>query len=112
MFFLPCEYLDGNVSIIPDWNIFSTPLVRGVMQIADAHLADEGFLVTLCLAEHLGKIVKNATRFSLQFYRSWTLMCSGGYLHPDTGEQVDVNTLFFLFSFLKILLIIYIVYML
>lgn len=73
---------------MPEWNYFSVPLVRGVMEIADVHLADEGFLVTLSLAQHLGKLVKYARKFGLQLHRSWTLMCDGGYLHPQTKEQV------------------------
>ncbi|MCO5552304.1 hypothetical protein L7F22_005815 [Adiantum nelumboides] len=70
------------------WNQFSTRLVRGVMDIVDVHLADEGFLVTLSLAQHLGKIERHARIFGLHLHRSWTLMCDGGYLHRDTREQV------------------------
>ena len=77
---------------VPVWNEFTTSLVSGVMEIAGSHLADEGCLVTLSLAEHLGSIVEHAERFSLKFHRSWTLMCDGGYLHPHTKEQVCNNT--------------------
>ncbi|MCO5600745.1 hypothetical protein L7F22_054860 [Adiantum nelumboides] len=78
---------------IPMWNQFSTRLVRGVMDIADVHLADEGFLVTLSLTQHLGKIKIHARIFGLHLHRSWTLMCDGGYLHRDTREQVSDLTI-------------------
>lgn len=77
---------------MPMWNHFTSSLVKGVMQIADTHLADEGFLVTLSLAHHLGEILKYAENFSLQLHRSWTLVCDGGYLYPDTGEQVCISS--------------------
>ncbi|KAI5053936.1 hypothetical protein GOP47_0031170, partial [Adiantum capillus-veneris] len=82
-----------NVKVVPEWNHFSTALATGVMEIADVHLADKGFLVTLSLAQHLRDLVMQANRFSLQLHRSWTLMCDGGYLHPETGEQVMDLTL-------------------
>ncbi|MCO5599746.1 hypothetical protein L7F22_053853 [Adiantum nelumboides] len=72
---------------IPVWNQFSTRLVR-VMDIADVRLANEGFLVTLSLVQHLGKIKIHARIFGLHLHRSWTLMCDKGYLHRDTREQV------------------------
>ena len=58
------------------------------MDICNKHLANEGFLVTLSLAQHLGKIDKYARRFGLRLHRSWTLVCDGGYVHPDTNEKV------------------------
>ncbi|MCO5577855.1 hypothetical protein L7F22_031690 [Adiantum nelumboides] len=70
------------------WNNFSVSLVRGVMEIAHMHLANEGLLVTLLLAQHLGKLVKYARMHSLHLHCSWTLMCDGGYLHPEMDEQV------------------------
>ena len=78
---------------MPEWNQFSSALAKGVMEISDVHLADEGFLVTLCLAQHLGDLVVQATRFNLQLHRSWTLVCDGGYLHPDTREHVSLYRL-------------------
>ena len=60
----------------------------GVMEIARSHLADEGFLVTLCLAQDLGTILRYAEKNTLQLHRSWTLDTDGGYVHPQTQEQV------------------------
>ena len=74
---------------IPEWNVFDVSLVVGVMEIARTHLADEGFLVTLCLAQDLGTILGCAEKNSLQLHRSWTLDTDGGYVHPRTQEQVD-----------------------
>ncbi|MCO5587870.1 hypothetical protein L7F22_041822 [Adiantum nelumboides] len=79
------DYVEGD---IPVWNQFSTCLVRGVMDIADMHLANEGFLVTLSLVQHLGRIESHTRIFGLHLHRSWTLMCDGGDLHRDTREQV------------------------
>lgn len=70
------------------WNHFNDSLVNGVMEICNKHLADEGFLVTLSLAQHLGKIDRFAGRSGLKLHRLWTLNCDGGYVHPDTNEQV------------------------
>ena len=78
---------------IPDWNVFDVSLVLGVMEIARTHLADEGFLVTLCLAQDLGTILRYADKNSLQLHRSWTLDTDGGYVHPQTREQVPKVTL-------------------
>lgn len=80
--------LDGDGSHIPLWNKFTNSIVKGVMEIANKHLADEGFLVTLSLAQQLGSLEKYVGRFGLHLHRSWTLMCDGGYVHPHTGEQV------------------------
>lgn len=73
---------------IPYWNVFDVWLVMDVMEIARMHLADEGFLVTLCLAQDLGTILRYAEKNSLQLHRSWTLDTDGGYIHPETREQV------------------------
>ncbi|KAI5058193.1 hypothetical protein GOP47_0026363 [Adiantum capillus-veneris] len=89
----PSHGRKGDVNVVPEWNHFSTALASGVMEIADVHLADEGFLVTLSLAQHLGDLAMQANRVSLQLHRSWTSMCDGGYLHPKTGEQVMDLTL-------------------
>ncbi|KAI5080134.1 hypothetical protein GOP47_0005613 [Adiantum capillus-veneris] len=83
----------GNLKVVLEWNHFSTALASGVMEIADVHLADEGFLVTLSLAQILGDLAMQANRVSLQLHGSWTLMCDGGYLHPETGEQVRLPSL-------------------
>lgn len=65
----------------------------GVMEIAHAHLADEGFLVTLCLAQDFGTILRCAQKNALQLHRSWTLDTDGGYVHPQTQEQVTDVTI-------------------
>lgn len=73
---------------MPDWNVFSLSLVKGTMDIAAEFLADEGFLVTLCLAEHFGKVASVAWKHGLRVHRTWTLFCDGGYRHPVTLEEV------------------------
>ncbi|MCO5585843.1 hypothetical protein L7F22_039776 [Adiantum nelumboides] len=84
-----CQNVDTDEEFnVLERNHFSVPLVKGVVEIANVHLVDEDFLVTLSLAQHLGTIVKYASKFGLQLYRSWTLMCDGGYFHPQTEEQV------------------------
>lgn len=61
------------------------------MDIAGEFLADQGFFVTLCLARHLSKLVKYASRVDLHLHRTWTFMCDGGYLQPDTLEEVRLH---------------------
>lgn len=80
--------IEGASKDVPDWNVFSSLLVKGTMDISAEFLADEGFLVTLCLAEHFGKLTKYAGKSGLRVHRTWTLMCDGGYRHPVTLEEV------------------------
>lgn len=75
---------------MPMWNHFKTPLVKGVMQIANTHLDEEGFLVTLSLAQHLDKIIKYGGNSGMHLHCLWTLMCDGRNLHADTGEHVCI----------------------
>lgn len=59
----------------------------GTMDIA-AMLADEGFLVTLGLGEHFGKVKKYAGRAGMHIHCTWTLVCDEGYRHPITSKEV------------------------
>lgn len=89
-------FLKGGLSKeIPLWNIFSPSIVRGVMDVARDFLADEGFLVTLCLAQHIGEVIEHAVVAHLRLHRTWTLMCCGGYRHPDTLEEVNLSSVSF-----------------
>lgn len=77
--------------IVPKWNLYSKELITGTMDLAHEFLADEGFLVTMCLAEHIGELFVDALRVGLTLHRTWTLMCDGhGYRHPVTREAVRV----------------------
>lgn len=74
---------------VPKWNKFTKGLVTGCMDLACEYLADEGFLVTMCMAEHIGYFIADAARVGLQLLRTWTLMCDTmAYRHPLTREAV------------------------
>lgn len=74
---------------VPKWNTFSRGLVTGCMDLAHEFLADEGFLVTMCVAEHIGDFIADASRVGLVLLRTWTLMCcQKAYRHPVTREAV------------------------
>lgn len=84
-----CEFVENM--IVPKWNLYSKELITGTMDLAHEFLADEGFLVTMCLAEHIGELFVDALRVGLTLHRTWTLMCaSHGYRHPLTREAVRV----------------------
>ena len=67
-------------------------VVVGCMDLAREFLADEGFLVTMCMAEHIGdigKFIAEASRVGLMLLRTWTVMCNQkAYRHPLTREAV------------------------
>lgn len=88
-------FVDGMT--IPKWNVFSKHLVTGCMDLAQEYLADEGFLVSMCLAEHIGDLIVDAARVGLVLHRTWTLFCeSKAYRHPVTREAVWlINFIFF-----------------
>ncbi|MCO5609523.1 hypothetical protein L7F22_063751 [Adiantum nelumboides] len=68
---------------VPKWNTFSRRLVTGCMDLARENLADEGFLVTMCVAKHIGEFIAKASRVGLVLLCTWTLMCSQkAYRHP------------------------------
>ncbi|MCO5550791.1 hypothetical protein L7F22_004282 [Adiantum nelumboides] len=46
----------------PKWNTFSRGLVTGCMDLAHEFLADEGFLVTMGVAKHIGDFIAEASR--------------------------------------------------
>lgn len=50
--------------IVPKWNLYSKELITGTMDLAHEFLADEGFLVTMCLAEHIGELLDPNVRWS------------------------------------------------
>lgn len=74
---------------VPKWNVFVKGLVIGCMDLAKEFLADEGFLVTMGMAEHIGDFIGEASRVGLILLRTWTLMCDHkAYRHPLTKEAV------------------------
>ena len=74
---------------VPKWNTFTRSLVVGCMDLAHKFLADEGFLVTMGVAEHIGDLIAEASRVGLVLLRTWTLMChQTAYRHPLTREAV------------------------
>ena len=83
---------------VPKWNTFSRGLVVGYMDLAREFLADEGFLVTMCMAEHIGEFIAEASRVGLMLLRTWTVMCNQkAYRHPLTREAVSFEFFFFCF---------------
>ncbi|MCO5600995.1 hypothetical protein L7F22_055111 [Adiantum nelumboides] len=77
---------------VPKWNLYSKELIIGTMDLANKFLADEGFLVTECLAQHIGELFVDALRIGLSLHRTWTLMCANhGYRHPITREVQDLT---------------------
>lgn len=74
---------------VPKWNTYSKGLVTGCMDLAREYLANEGFLVTMSMAEHIGDFIAEAARVGLTLLRTWTLMCdTKAYRHPLTREAV------------------------
>ena len=75
--------------LVPQWNVFSQKLVAGTMDLAHEYLADEGFLVTICLAEHIGEFIIASAQVGLALHRTWNLFCdTNPYRHPNTHEAV------------------------
>ena len=74
---------------VPKWNTISRSLVTGCMDLAQEFLADEGFLVTMGVAEHIRDLMLEASSVGLVLLRTWTLMChQRAYQHPLTREAV------------------------
>ncbi|MCO5604416.1 hypothetical protein L7F22_058581 [Adiantum nelumboides] len=59
------------------------------MDLAREFLADEGFLVTMGVVEHIDDFIAEASRVGLVLLRTWTLMCTQkAYQHLVTREAV------------------------
>ncbi|MCO5557139.1 hypothetical protein L7F22_010696 [Adiantum nelumboides] len=80
---------------VPKWNTFVRGLVTCINLAREFLAADKGFLVMMCVAEHIGEFIAEASRVGLVLLRIWTLMCSQkAYRHPLTKEAVLDLTIF------------------
>ena len=71
------------------------------MDIASKFLSNEGFLITVCIGEHFGKVAKYASAVGLHFHCTWIVICDFGYIHPITCEEV----IFFIILLLLLLML-------